>query len=100
MIPVEKEFEIQGRIWNLPAEMTGEVFWHTMIGFIEENGWSFGGGLEKKAISGCVSQTSPDMTKEEFEHIFLGFVECNNWSFDGTITVYRQETEEDQDEEY
>ena len=100
MTPMEKEFEIQGRIYNLPAEMTDDAFWHKVIGFIEENGWSFGGGLEMKAISGCVSQTSPDMTKEEFEHIFLGFVECNNWSFDGTITVYRQETEEDQDEEY
>lgn len=100
MIPVEKEFEIQGRICNLPAEMTDEVFWHTMIGFIEGNGWSFGGGLEMEAISGCVFQTSPDMTREEFEEIFLGFIERNNWSFEGTITVYGKEIEGDHGENY
>lgn len=97
---MEKEFEIQGRVCNLPPEMTDEDFWHMMISFIEENGWSFGGGLEMKAISGCVSQTSPDMTREEFEEIFLGFIERNNWSFEGTVTVYGQETEEDHDENY
>lgn len=100
MTPMEKEFEIRGRICNLPAEMTDDAFWHKVIGFIEENGWSFGGGLEMKAISGCVSQTSPDMTKEEFEQTFLGFIERNNWSFEGSITVYQQETEEDQDEKF
>lgn len=83
-----KEFEIQGRICNLPLEMTEEEFWHTVIGFIEENGWSFGGGLEMKKISGCVSDTSPDMTVEEFEKIFLNFVERNGWSFEGSITIY------------
>lgn len=58
--------------------------------FIEENDWSFGGGLEIEKISGCVSQTLPDMTIEEFEKIFLGFVEGNGWSFEGTITIYSQ----------
>ena len=55
MIEVIKEFDIQGCIKNLPPEMTEEEFWHTVIGFIEENGWSFGGGLEMKKISGCIS---------------------------------------------
>ena len=85
-----KEFEIKGRIVNLPPEMTEEEFWRKMIGFIEENGWSFGGGLEIEKISGCISQTLPDMTIEEFEKIFLGFVEDNGWSFEGTITIYGQ----------
>ena len=85
-----KEFEIQGRICNLPPEMTEEEFWHMVIGFIEENGWTFGGGLEMDKISGCVSDTSPDMTVEEFEKIFLGFVERNGWSFEGSITIYGQ----------
>lgn len=83
-----KEFEIQGRICNLPLEMTEEKFWHTVIGFIEGNGWSFGGGLEMEKISGCVSNTSLDMTVEEFEKTFLGFVERNGWSFEGSIKIY------------
>ena len=86
-----KEFEIQGHICNLPSEMTEEEFWRKVIGFIEEHGWSFGGGLEMKKISGCVSDTSPDMTVEEFEKTFLEFVECNGWSFEGNITVYKEE---------
>ena len=85
-----KEFEIQGRICNLPPEMTEEEFWHKVIGFIEEHGWSFGGGLEMEKISGCVSDTSPDMTVEEFEKTFLGFVERNGWSFEGSIAIYNQ----------
>ena len=83
-----KEFEIQGRICNLPVEMTEEEFWYKTIGFIEENGWSFGGGLEKEKISGCISETSPNMTRDEFEKIFLGFVEQNGWSFEGSIQKY------------
>ena len=85
-----KEFEIQGRICNLPPELTEEEFWHKVIGFVEENGWTFGGGLEMDKISGCVSDTSPDMTVEEFEKIFLGFVERNGWSFEGSIAIYDQ----------
>lgn len=65
-----REFEIQGRICNLPPKMIEEEFWHTVIGFMEENGWSFGGGLEIEKISGCVSDTSPNMTAEEFQYSF------------------------------
>ena len=83
-----KEFEVQGRICNLPPEMTEEEFWHKVIGFIEENGWSFGGGLELEKISGCVSATPPGMTIEEFEETFLGFVKRNGWLFEGSITIY------------
>lgn len=85
-----KEFEIQGRICGLPPEMTERGFWYKVIGFVEENGWSFGGGLEMEKISGCVSGTSPDMTMEEFEKSFLGFVERNGWSFEGSIAIYGQ----------
>jgi len=84
-----KEFEIQGRICNLPSEMTEEEFWRKMIGFIEEYGWSFGGGLEKDKISGCVSETSPDMTRDEFEKAFLGVIERNGWTFEGSISIYK-----------
>ena len=90
-----KEFDIQGYIKNLPSEMTEEEFWHKVIGFIEENGWSFGGGLEIKKISGCVSDTSPDMTVEEFEKSFFGFVERNGWSFEGSIKIYGQKNTEE-----
>ena len=89
-----KEFEIQGRICNLPSEMTEGKFWHTVIGFIEENGWSFGGGLEMEKISGCVFDTSPDMTVEDFEKFFLNFVERNGWSFEGNIKIYEPESAE------
>ena len=90
-----KEFEIQGRICNLPPEMTEEEFWHKVIGFIEEHGWSFGGGLEMEKISGCVSDTSPDMTAEEFEKTFLGFVERNGWLFEGSIKIYEPDVAEE-----
>lgn len=83
-----KEFDIQGRIVNLPEKMTEEEFWHKVISFVEKKGWSFGGGLEIEKISGCISGTSPDMAKEEFEKIFLAFVRRNGWSFDGEITLY------------
>lgn len=82
-----KEFEIQGRICNLPPEMTKEEFLWKMIDFVEENGWLFSGGLEMEKFSGCVYDTSPDMTVEEFEKFFLNFVERNGWSFQGTITM-------------
>ena len=75
--------------------MTEEEFWHTVIGFIEKNGWSFGGGLEMNKIAGCVSNTSPDMTAEEFEKTFLGFVEGNGWSFEGSINIYGQKDTEE-----
>lgn len=95
MIEVIKEFDLQGCIKNLPPKMTEEKFWHTVIGFIEENGWSFGGGLEMEKISGCVSDTSPDMTVEEFEKTFLGFVERNGWLFEGSIKIYKPEVAEE-----
>jgi len=82
-----KEFEIQGRICNLPPEMTEEEFWHKMIGFIEENGWSFGGGLEKEKISGCVSQILLDVTFDKFLAIFHNFIASNKWIFNGEISV-------------
>ena len=31
VVELAKEFEIQGRICNLPLEMTEEEFWHTVI---------------------------------------------------------------------
>lgn len=96
MIEVIKEFDIQGCIKNLPPEMTEKEFWHTVIGFIEENGWSFGGGLEMEKICGCISDTSPDMTVEEFEKPFLGFVERNGWSFEGSIKIYEPEVAEEE----
>ena len=95
VVELAKEFEIQGRICNLPLEMTEEEFWHTVIGFFEENGWSFGGGLEMEKISGGVSDTSPNMTVEEFEKTFLGFVERNGWSFEGSIKIYGQKDTEE-----
>lgn len=82
-----KEFDIQGCIKNLPSEMTEEEFWHKMIGFIEKNGWLFGGGLEMKKISGCISQTSPDMTLEKFSEIFHAFLDGNGWYFEGEIKM-------------
>ena len=84
-----KEFEIQGRICNLPPEMTEEDFRRKMIGFIEENGWLFGGGLQREKIFGCISQTSPNMTLDEFRYIFLKFVQQNGWSFKGDISIYQ-----------
>lgn len=82
-----KEFEIQGRICGLPTDMTEEEFWHKMIGFIEGNGWLFGGGLEKEKISGCVFNTSPEMTNEQFEEVFLSFVKRNGWTFEGSVAM-------------
>lgn len=82
-----REFEIQGHICNLPSEMTEEEFWRKMIGFIEENGWSFGGGLEKEKMSGCVSPILPDITFYKFLTIFHNFITSNKWIFNGEICV-------------
>ena len=81
------EFEIQGRICGLPPEMTEEEFWHKIIGFIEKNGWLYGGGLEMKKISGCISQMPPDMTLDKFSETFHGFLNGNGWYFEGKIKM-------------
>lgn len=43
---MRKEFEIHGCI-EVPPEMTEEEFWNRFIRFVEENGWSFGGGISE-----------------------------------------------------
>lgn len=82
-----REFDIQGCIHNLPSDMTEEEFWHKVIGFLEENGWLFSGGLEMKKISGCISQMPPDMTLEKFSEILEGFLNSNGWYFEGQIEM-------------
>lgn len=41
----EKEFELQGCV-IVPFELTEDEFHDKFITFIEENGWSFGGGIK------------------------------------------------------
>ena len=49
---MRKEFEIHGCI-EVPPEMTEEEFWNRFIRFVEENGWSFGGGISGTAGISC-----------------------------------------------
>lgn len=81
------EFEIQGRVTNIPTDLTEEAFWHRVIGFIEANGWLFGGRLEKTAIAGCVFQIPPKISQAEFERRFHHFIAANGWTFDGNIRL-------------
>lgn len=43
---MRKEFEIQGCV-EVPLELSEEDFWNALIGFIESNHWSFGGGISE-----------------------------------------------------
>lgn len=41
---MRKEFEIKGCV-EVSPEVTEDEFWREFIGFVESNGWSFGGGI-------------------------------------------------------
>lgn len=41
---MRKEFEINGCV-EVPPHLTEEEFWERFITFVEENNWSFGGGI-------------------------------------------------------
>lgn len=43
---MRKEFEIQGCI-EVPVQVTEEEFYNAFIGFVEAQGWSFGGGIRE-----------------------------------------------------
>ncbi len=43
---MRKEFEIQGCI-EVPMELTEDEFYTSFIGYIEDNRWSFGGGIHE-----------------------------------------------------
>ena len=83
-----KELELQGRVRGLPPDMTEDAFWHSVIGFLEEHHWSFGGCLEMERVCGCIVQEGPDGTVDQFREAFRGFLARNGWSFDGTIEEY------------
>ncbi len=56
---MEKEFEIQGCV-SVPSNVSEEEFCDKFIGFIEANGWYFGGGISE-IIDGYY--INPDGTK-------------------------------------
>lgn len=41
-----KEFEIHGAV-EVPPELTEDAFFDSFIGFIESQGWWFGGGIRE-----------------------------------------------------
>lgn len=43
---MEKEFEIHGAV-EVPPEVSEEEFFRKFIGFIESEGWWFGGGIRE-----------------------------------------------------
>lgn len=43
---MRKEFEIQGYI-EVPVQVTEEEFYNALMGFVEAQGWSFGGGIRE-----------------------------------------------------
>ena len=46
-----KEFEFQGCV-EVPMELSEDQFLDLFLTFIEENGWSFGGGV-RTIVDGC-----------------------------------------------
>nr|WP_315024896.1 hypothetical protein [uncultured Aminipila sp.] len=48
---------------EVPTELSEDEFWDKFIGFIEENGWSFGGGINT-IIDGFY--INPDGTKGKY----------------------------------
>ena len=46
-----KEFEFQGCV-EVPMELSEDQFLDRFLVFIEENGWSFGGGV-RTIVDGC-----------------------------------------------
>ncbi len=62
MTYIRKEFEFQGCV-EVPTELSEDEFWDKFIGFIEENGWSFGGGINT-IIDGFY--INPDGTKGKY----------------------------------
>ena len=46
-----KEFEFQGCV-EVPMELSEDQFLDRLLMFIEENGWSFGGGV-RTIVDGC-----------------------------------------------
>lgn len=46
-----KEFEFQGCV-EVPMELSEDQFLDRFLTFIEENGWSFGGGV-RTIVDGC-----------------------------------------------
>lgn len=45
-LDVRKEFEIQGCV-EVPETLSYDEFYDAFIEFIEQNGWSFGGGINE-----------------------------------------------------
>ena len=43
---MRKEFEINGCV-EVPPEVTEDDFLRAFIGFVESNGWRFGGGIKE-----------------------------------------------------
>lgn len=43
---MRKEFEIQGCI-EVPVTLSEDEFYNEFIGFVEAQGWSFGGGIHE-----------------------------------------------------
>lgn len=56
---LRKEFEIQGCV-EVPVELSEDEFWNKFIGFIESNGWMFGGGINEIVDNFYIN---PDGTK-------------------------------------
>ncbi len=56
---LRKEFEIQGCV-EVPVELSEDEFWNKFIGFIESNGWMFGGGINEIVDDFYIN---PDSTK-------------------------------------
>lgn len=59
-----KEFKISGCV-EVPSELTYDEFWDKFIGFIEENNWTYGGGINE-IIDGYY--INPDGTRGK--HVF------------------------------
>lgn len=54
------------------------------MSFIETKKWSFGGGISKSEISGCV-EVPKNLTKERFCKELFEYIQSKGWIFEGKI---------------
>lgn len=82
---LEKEFGIEAKI-TTTEELSDDIFWDKVIGFIELNKWYFGGGIneikdgKEFEINGAIS-VEDELTYDQFYTKFTTFFESVGWAY-------------------
>lgn len=79
------EFEILGRFLGPVQKMDEDAFWETVIRFVEENRWCFGGSLDRESIDGCIYGMPEGTATRVIENKWMRFAASQGWVFEGTF---------------